>query len=199
MQIMQKMQNMQNMKNMSPLFLSSKEQKTEISESQSSINSRTCLDHLVLFSSAYVWTSFIVFLGALSWSANFASQKVRLTTFYLCVWWQGKYQKEYFAKVIHIWRLRRNWPFKYSLLILASKKVICNDVTNERLVCRKLDCKLQLFYRTPALSEAHPFTPCQLKMSTSLLWWHRCWCWCWRWSLLKVYKLISGWSFEAEV
>ena len=143
---------MQNMQNISPLFFLSKEQKSKISESESSINSRTCLDHLVLFSYAYVWAFSIVFLGALSWSANFASQKVRLTTFYLCAWWQGKYQKEYFAKVIHIWRLRRNWPFKYSLLILASKKVICYDVTNERLVCRKLDCKLQLFYQTQVRS-----------------------------------------------
>ena len=56
----------------------------------------------------------------------------------------GKISKGIFCKG-DIWRLRRNWPFKYSLLILASKKVICYDVTNERLVCRKLDCKLQLF------------------------------------------------------
>ena len=43
------MQNMQNMPNISPLFFSSKDQKSKISESESSINSRTCLGHLVLF------------------------------------------------------------------------------------------------------------------------------------------------------
>ena len=42
------MQNMQNMQNISPLFFSSKDQKSKISESESLINSRTCLGHLVL-------------------------------------------------------------------------------------------------------------------------------------------------------
>ena len=49
MQKTQNMQIMQNMQNMSPLFFLSKEQKSKISESESSINSRTCLGHLVLF------------------------------------------------------------------------------------------------------------------------------------------------------
>ena len=49
MQNTQNMQNMRNMENISPLFFSSKEQKSKISESESSINSRTCLGHLVLF------------------------------------------------------------------------------------------------------------------------------------------------------
>ena len=40
---------MQNMSNISPLFFSSKDQKSKISESDSSINSRACLGHLVLF------------------------------------------------------------------------------------------------------------------------------------------------------
>ena len=48
MQNKQNMQNMQNMQNISPLFFSSKVQKSKISESESSINSRTCLGHLVL-------------------------------------------------------------------------------------------------------------------------------------------------------
>ena len=43
------MQNMQNMQNISPLFFWSKDQKSKISESESLINSRTCLGHLVLF------------------------------------------------------------------------------------------------------------------------------------------------------
>ena len=46
------MQNMQNMQNISPLFFSSKDQKSKISESESLINSRTCLGHLVLFTSS---------------------------------------------------------------------------------------------------------------------------------------------------
>ena len=45
----QNMQNMQNMQNISSLFFSSKDQKSKIPESESSINSRTCLGHLVLF------------------------------------------------------------------------------------------------------------------------------------------------------
>ena len=45
------MQNMQNMQNISPLFFWSKDQKSKISESESLINSRTCLGHLVLFHS----------------------------------------------------------------------------------------------------------------------------------------------------
>ena len=54
MQNMQKMQNMQNMlsmqnmQNISPLLFLSKDQKSKISESESSINSRTYLGHLVL-------------------------------------------------------------------------------------------------------------------------------------------------------
>ena len=47
MQSMQNMQNMQDMQNIPPLFLSSKDQKSKISESESSINLRTCLGHLV--------------------------------------------------------------------------------------------------------------------------------------------------------
>ena len=55
MQNTQKMQIMQNMQNIKicrispPLFFSSKEQKSKIPESKSSINSRNCLGHLVLF------------------------------------------------------------------------------------------------------------------------------------------------------
>ena len=41
------------MQNISPLFVSSKDQKSMISESESSINSRTCLGHLVLFVIAF--------------------------------------------------------------------------------------------------------------------------------------------------
>ena len=37
------------MQNISPLFFLLKDQKSKISESESSINSRTCLGHLVLF------------------------------------------------------------------------------------------------------------------------------------------------------
>ena len=48
-QNMQNKQNMQNMQNISPLLFLSKDQKSKISESESSINSRTCLGHLVLF------------------------------------------------------------------------------------------------------------------------------------------------------
>ena len=49
-QSMQNVQNMQNMQNISPaLFFSSKDQKSKISESESLINSRTCLGHLVVF------------------------------------------------------------------------------------------------------------------------------------------------------
>ena len=48
-QNMQNMQNMQDMQNISPLFFWSKDQKSKISESESLINSRTCLGHLVLF------------------------------------------------------------------------------------------------------------------------------------------------------
>ena len=48
MQNMQNIQNMQNMLNISPSFFSSKDQKSMISESESSINSWTCLGHLVL-------------------------------------------------------------------------------------------------------------------------------------------------------
>ena len=40
---------MQNMQNISPLFFSLKDQKTKTSESESSMNSRTCLGHLILF------------------------------------------------------------------------------------------------------------------------------------------------------
>ena len=43
MQNIQNIQNMQNMQNISPLFFSWKVQKSKISESESSINSRTCL------------------------------------------------------------------------------------------------------------------------------------------------------------
>ena len=50
MQNRQNMQNMQNRQNIPPLFFSSKDQKSKISESESSINSRTCLGHLVLLS-----------------------------------------------------------------------------------------------------------------------------------------------------
>ena len=42
-QNMQIMQNTQNMLNISPLFFSSKDQKSQISESEPSVNSRTCL------------------------------------------------------------------------------------------------------------------------------------------------------------
>ena len=48
-QNMQITQNMQNMQHIPPLFFLSKDQKSKISESESSINSRTCLGHLVLF------------------------------------------------------------------------------------------------------------------------------------------------------
>ena len=48
-QNMPNMQNTQNMQNIPPLFFSSEGQKYKISESKSSINSRTCLGHLVLF------------------------------------------------------------------------------------------------------------------------------------------------------
>ena len=48
MQNTQNMQNMQNMQIISPLFFLSKVQKSKISESEPSINSRTCLGHLVL-------------------------------------------------------------------------------------------------------------------------------------------------------
>ena len=48
-QNMQNRQNIQNMQSILPLFFSSKGQKSKISESESSINSRTCLGHLVLF------------------------------------------------------------------------------------------------------------------------------------------------------
>ena len=54
-QYRQIIQNLQkNMQNISPLFFSSKDQKSKISESESSINSRTCLGHLVLFTRALV-------------------------------------------------------------------------------------------------------------------------------------------------
>ena len=43
------MQNMQNMKNMQNIDM----QKSKISESESSINSRTCLGHLVLFDKVF--------------------------------------------------------------------------------------------------------------------------------------------------
>ena len=43
------MQNMQNMQNIPPLFFSPKDQNSKISESESSINSRTFVGHLVLF------------------------------------------------------------------------------------------------------------------------------------------------------
>merc|ERR1712092_42372 len=58
MQNIQNMQNMQNMKNMqkiSPLFFWSKDQKSKISESESLLNSRTCLGHLVLFIQFHHW------------------------------------------------------------------------------------------------------------------------------------------------
>ena len=45
---MQNMQNMQNVQNMQNIYFSAKDQKSKISESESSINSRTCLGHLVL-------------------------------------------------------------------------------------------------------------------------------------------------------
>ena len=48
MQNRQNTQNMQNMQNISLLFFSAKGQKSKIFESDSSINSRTCLGHLVL-------------------------------------------------------------------------------------------------------------------------------------------------------
>ena len=48
-QNMQNMQNMQSMQNIPPLFFLSKDQKSKICEPESSINSRTCLAHLVLF------------------------------------------------------------------------------------------------------------------------------------------------------
>ena len=50
MQNMQKGQNMHNMQNMHRVFFLSKYQKSKICDSESSIISRTCLGHLVLFS-----------------------------------------------------------------------------------------------------------------------------------------------------
>ena len=46
------------MQNISPLFFLSKEQKSKISESESSINSRTCLGHLVLLVHAVMHQTF---------------------------------------------------------------------------------------------------------------------------------------------
>ena len=48
------------MQKISPLFFSSKDQKSKISESESSINSRTCLGHLVLFFYILFLTVFLV-------------------------------------------------------------------------------------------------------------------------------------------
>ena len=52
--IMKNVQNMQNMQNISQLFSRRKTKKLhKISESESSLNSRTCLGHFVLFSDKY--------------------------------------------------------------------------------------------------------------------------------------------------
>ena len=53
---------MQNMQNISPLFFLLKDQKSKISESDSSINSRTCLGHLVLFLQLYNAASKVSFI-----------------------------------------------------------------------------------------------------------------------------------------
>ena len=58
----QNKQNMQNMQNISPLFFLLKDQKSKISESDSSINSRTCLGHLVLFLQLYNAASKVSFI-----------------------------------------------------------------------------------------------------------------------------------------
>ena len=61
MQNRQNMQNMQNKQNISPLFFSSKDQKSKISESESLINSQTCLGHLVFFK--VMTNSFQILIG----------------------------------------------------------------------------------------------------------------------------------------
>ena len=68
MQNTQNMQNMQNMQNISPLFFLSKEQKSKISESESSINSRTCLGHLVLFNLFFSSIQFVKIKSSSPWS-----------------------------------------------------------------------------------------------------------------------------------
>ena len=52
---------MQNMQNIHPMFFSSKDQKSKISDAESSIISRTCLGHLVLlcFPSSYHALNFV--------------------------------------------------------------------------------------------------------------------------------------------